>query len=244
MADEVAPTEPVAEPAPVSEEERRRRRRRLTWLLTPIVAFSVAGMIVNASAPATIDSRPLVVIFFVPAIRWLALAVDSVDPVAFFAVAFFRLVVLDPIYYLLGYWHGEAALKWMEDKSGNTGLIPTIKRGFARFGHVIVFAMPNAYVCLLAGASQMSPRVFFPLNIGGTVVRLILIKQTADLFDSPLDSVKGFMQDYQWWLVGLSVVLLGVQVVTNRKKGELQSVSSLERDLEAEIDAASESEPE
>lgn len=243
MADEVKPTDPPVEPPALSDQERALRRRRLTLLLTPIVFFSITGMIVGASAPAMIDRRPLVVIFFVPAIRWLALAVDAVDPMAFFAVAFFRLVVLDPIYYLLGYWYGEPALKWMEEKSGSTGMIPAIKRWFGRFGAVIVFAAPNAYVCLLAGASGMRPRLFYTLNITGTVLRLILIKQLADVFSSPLGSVKGFLQDYQWWLVGASVALLLVQVATNRKKGELQSVSTLEAELEAEIDAAGESEP-
>lgn len=238
MEDKAPPTADDAVPASeLTEEERKARRRRLTFLLTPIVAFSIAGMVVNASAPATIDERPLIVIFFVPAIRWLTLAVDQVDPVSFFAVAFFRLVLLDPIYFMLGHWYGEAALTWMEAKSGGTGLIPAIKRGFARFGPFVVFAAPNSYVCLLAGAAGMSIRLFLTLNISGTVLRLILIKQTAEIFDSPLDGVKDFLQTYQWWLVGASFVLLAIQVLTNRKKGELQGVASLERELEASIEA-------
>src|ERR1043165_8445434 len=95
-------TEPVR-----TEEERRARRRKLTLLLIPIVSFSVAGTIVNLASPALINDHPLVAIFFNPINRYLILASNRVDTWEFFAVGFFRLVLTDPLYFMLGHWFGD-----------------------------------------------------------------------------------------------------------------------------------------
>jgi membrane protein DedA with SNARE-associated domain len=142
---------------------------------------------------------------------------------------------------LLGHWYGHAALDWIENKTGNSGMIPTLKRWFGKAGPVIVFLAPNAYVCVLAGASGMKVRLFIALNMVGTIGRLILIKAFGDVFEPVLEPILDFIKRYQWQLVGLSLAIFAIQQTTNRKKGkkgDLQGVASMEAELEASIDAA------
>lgn len=228
--------------APVAhtDEERRLRRRKLTILLVPIVAFSVAGFVVNVMAPALINDHPLVVIFFQPINRYLILASTQVQTWEFFAVGFFRLVLTDPLYFMLGRWFGDGALDWVEDKTGNSGLIPFVKKWFGRAGPVIVLVAPNAYVCVLAGAARMRLGVFVALNVVGTVGRLIVIKATGNALEPAIDPILGFIKRYQWQLVGVSFVIFTVQAIANRKrgKGELEGVGEMADELEASIEAA------
>jgi membrane protein DedA with SNARE-associated domain len=229
----------MADELVLTDEERRLRRRRLRILLAPIVAFTIAGMVVGAIAPALIKHHPLVVIFFQPINRYLILASTRVATWEFFAVAFVRLVLTDPLYFLLGRWFGDGALDWIENKTGNSGMVPFIKKWFGRAGPAIVFIAPNAYVCLLAGANRMKLRLFIALNVTGTLLRLVLIKATGDVFEPILRPVVDFIDKYRWQFVVLSVVLLLVQSLSNRKQGKTGelSVSTMEAELEASIDA-------
>lgn len=224
-----------------TDQERRARRRRLTILLIPIVAFTVAGTVVNLASPALIKHHPLVVIFFNPINRYLILAATKVVTWQFFAVGFIRLVLTDPLYFLLGRWFGDGALDWIEARTGNTGTVPFIKKWFGRAGPVFVFVAPNAYVCLLAGASGMNVGLFIGLNATGTIGRLILIKATGDVFAPLLNPVVNFLDRYRWQFVIVSVVVFGLQTVLNRKKGktsEVESVGKMADELEASIEAA------
>lgn len=236
MADEKS-TEALAEH---TDAERRARRRRLTILLIPIVAFWVSGTVIGFASPALIKSHPLVVIFFNPINRWLLLAVDRVSLPMFYFVAFFRLVLTDPLYFLLGRWFGDGALDWIEDKTGNSGTVPFVKKWFGRAGPVIVFFAPNAYVCLLAGASGMNPWMFAGLNVTGTIARLIFIRSTANLFQPILDPILNFVHHYQWWLVAFSIATFALQHLSNRRKGrtpEMEGVGKMADELEASIEA-------
>ena len=229
-------TEPVR-----TDEERRARRRKLTILLIPIVAFSAAGTIVNLASPALIKHHPLVVIFFNPINRYLILAANRVATPQFFAVGFIRLVLTDPLYFLLGRWFGDGALDWIENKTGNSGTVPFIKKWFGRAGPLFVFLAPNAYVCLLAGAAGMNVAMFVGLNATGTIGRLILIKATGNVFEPVLRPVVNFLDRYRWQFIVVSVALFALQAAINRKSGktrEVESVGKMADELEASIDAA------
>jgi membrane protein DedA with SNARE-associated domain len=223
-----------------TDEERRARRKRLTILLTPVVFFWVTGLVTNWLSPALIKHHPLVVIFFNPINRYLILAANRVETWEFFAVSFIRLVLTDPIYFLLGRWFGDGALDWIENKTGNSGAVPFIKKWFGRAGPLFVFLAPNAYVCLLAGAAGMNIALFVGLNATGTIGRLILIKATGDVFEPVLRPVVNFLDRYRWQFVALSIALFALQAVTNRKKGktgEVESVGKMADELEASIEA-------
>lgn len=222
-----------------NDEERRARRRRLTYLLIPIVFFYISSTIMGFASPALINDHPLWVITFNPINRYLILASTRVEVWEFFLVGFTRLVVTDPLYFLLGHWYGDGALDWIENKTGNSGTIPFVKKWFGKAGPVIVLLAPNAYVCLLAGSSGMKVRRFITLNIVGTIGRLILIQATGEVFEPVLDPVLDFVKRYQWWLVGFSIAMFVLQSVMNKaqgKSGEEVSVTKMADELEASIE--------
>lgn len=237
LADDAAPADEL------TAEQIRRRRLRLRLLLTPIVILSFAGVFADWFAAALIDSHPLLQMMLNGRIRYLLGASNQIDAVPFFVVGFLRQVLTDPLFYLLGLWYGEAALRWMEQKTGETGLVPWLKRAFDRYGAIIIAVAPNGYVCLLAGAAGMKVRKFIALNVGGTIVRLILIRLLAKSIEPQIDTALDWVGRYRIQIIVVSIGLFALQSLTNRskgKKGELQGVGALEKELEAEIDAGTE----
>jgi membrane protein DedA with SNARE-associated domain len=180
--------------------------------------------------------------FLNPRNRYLVLASPQVDAIPFFIVGFLRLVLTDPLFYLLGYLYGDAGLRWIERKMGEdreTGMVAKIEKWFSKASYVIVVVMPNAYVCLLAGATGMRPRVFIPLNVLGTMARLVVIRIAGDVFDDQLEVVLDFIGENRLLLLGMSIAITSLYAYRGRKKGslEFESVSEMERELEAELEA-------
>jgi membrane protein DedA with SNARE-associated domain len=208
-------------------------------LLSPIAAFQISAFIVGIFAPTLVNSHVLVLIFFNPINRYLIVAANHVKPWEFYSVGFFRLILTDPLYYLLGHWYGDGALDWIEEKTGSSGMIPFVKKSFGKAGGLFVLIAPNTYVSVLAGASGMGVTTFFGLNIVGTIGRLILIDITGDFLEPVLDPVLDFVKRYQWPLVVVSLLIFGLQMVMNRKKGKgspLESAGQLADELEASIE--------
>lgn len=205
----------------------------LSILLTPIVILAVLGTVTDVIGPGMINERPLLQMFLNPRNRYLLLASPQVSTVAFFVVGFIRLVLTDPLFYLLGVQYGDAALRWGERKLGDdVGFIRTAERLFARFGPLIILIAPSGYLCLLAGATGMKPRRFIALNVTGTVGRLLLFRLLGDAFEAQLLSVLGFIQRYQWWLIGLSLAVVALQSRRKATTGTLRPPSELETEIE------------
>ena len=210
-------------------------RRKLTLILTPIVLLTVAGILADWFAAAIITDHPLLQMFLNPRLRYLTLASNQVDPVPFFLVGFFRLVLTDPLYYLLGRWYGDAALRWMERHGGESGAAVRIfERWFAKAAYPVVALAPNGFICLLAGSTGMRPGVFAALNVGGTIVRLIAVRVFAEALERPLDTALDFIREYQWWVVGVSVVLGLLQWWRSRRAGrsKIKSPAQIEEEIE------------
>ena len=215
-----------------------RRRAPLALLLTPIVALSLLGWAADIAGPALITEHPLLQMALNPRNRYLVLAAAQVDALPYFLVGFTRLVLTDPLGYLLGRQYGDGALRWLERKTGEDVPVRTIVRWFSRASSVIVVVAPNLYVCLLAGATGMRPRRFLVLNVGGTLGRLVLLRLFADAVDGVLDDVLAFIQRYQWWLVALSFLVVALQVRRRAAEGTLETPGAIEEEIrEAEHEA-------
>lgn len=213
--------------------EVERKRIPLPWLITPIVVMALAGTIADIFAAALIDRHPLVQMFFNPRNRYLLLVSAQVDLIPFFLVGFFRLVLTDPIGYVLGRQYGEAALTWAGEKMGDEGrLIRKVERIFGRAAPVIVLVMPNLYMCILAGASGMKVRTFAVLNVTGTIGRLVLFRIAGDAFREELLDVVGWITSNQKWLIIVSVVVVALQSARSRTRGTLEMPAEIEREIE------------
>ena len=216
------------------EGTTEKRRIPLPILLTPIVALMAVAIFADVIGPGLINERPLLQMFMNPRNRYLLLASPQVDTVPFLLVGFVRLVLTDPLFYLLGVQYGDAALRWAERKlDDDVGFIRTAERFFGRFGSAVILIAPSGYLCLLAGATGMRPRRFIVLNIIGTTGRLVLFRVLGETFKDELLSVLGFIQRYKWWLVGLSLVVVAIQTRRKRQAGILRPPSELEEEIHA-----------
>ncbi|MCU1374521.1 MAG: symbB [Actinomycetia bacterium] len=213
-------------------EEREQRRIPLAWLLAPYAVMVVAGYVGDIIGPKLIVDHPLLQIFINPRNRWLLLASPQVAAAPFFIVGFIRLVLTDPIAYVLGWQYGDTAIRWAEKKMGDDGgMIKTVERWFGKAAPLVILIAPSFYWCVLAGAARMKPRLFIALNITGTIGRLILFRLAGEAFRSQLETVLEWVQRYQLWLVGLSFVLVAIQVF---RKGDVETPVELAEEIEAE----------
>lgn len=214
---------------------RTYSRRSLYLLLTPIIVLTAVAYAGDALAPTLVTNHPVWLIMMNTRKRYLALTATRIDPVTFFVVGVGRQMLVDPLYFLLGRRYGDAGVRWLEKKLGDGASGVTVFEGwFKRAAYPMVAIAPNAIISVLAGASKMKASVFLALNLGGTVATMIILRLFGDVFSEPLDVVLGFLRRFQWPLTLLSVVLVGAQIVAGRRAGrsELESVSSLERELE------------
>ena len=172
--------------------------------------------------------------------RVLLLTTNQMDAFSFYTAAGLRLLLSDPLFYLLGFFYGDGALRWVERKSSTFGeQLRLFERLFKRASYPMVFIAPNNLICLFAGASGMSVPAFFAVNISGTAARLYLIRSAGETFESPIDSVLDFFKEYRLPLFIASAVLLAFSFLMDRRKGggELEGILDLEREIESEIEA-------
>jgi membrane protein DedA with SNARE-associated domain len=190
----------------------------------------------TALAPRLVTHHPALLIALDARNRHLLLVVAAgIGAVPFFTIGFFRLLVSDPLFFLLGRWYGEPALQWLEAKAGTgaTRQLRWLERKFGRWGTPLVAIMPNNAICLFAGTSGMRPRTFWTLNVLGTIGRLMLIWWLGKAFQHPLTRVLDWVQRYQWPLVAISVAVVGFQAYRSMGRGELEPLGKVEDEIEA-----------
>ncbi|MEM7322734.1 MAG: hypothetical protein AAF531_06590 [Actinomycetota bacterium] len=157
-----------------------------------------------------VDRYPALLIALNPRNRNLVLATNQLDAVTFYLVGFFRLVASDPLYYLLGFWYGDRALRWVERRSRTYG--PFVREGetfFRKASYPLIFAAPNNVICALSAATGVRLRTFIALNLAGTVTRLVIIRRVGGVFESPLQSVVDFIAEYRVPVLIISAIAVG-----------------------------------
>lgn len=208
-------------------------------IAAPLVALTIIANIGDALAPTLVDRHPLLLIAMNARNRNLALTTNLLDPVPYYTVGFLRLLVSDPLFYLLGYFWGDAAVKWVERNTKTLGgTLRWVEARFSRWGVPLVFALPNNWICLFAGAAKMRPAVFLTANIAGTLLRLYLIRILGEAFEGPIDWILEFIARYRMPLLALSIGAVAFTVLSERRsgKGELAGLVELPEDLEGDGD--------
>lgn len=147
-------------------------RPRWTAFLGPVVPLGVltaASWVGTVTAPALAATSPLLLMALSPRLLFLALAADRVPAAAFFAVGLARLVVADPLHYLIGR-HGYERLA-----GSAVGRAPPARRAHEaacravrRAGPVVIALRPNGPVLCAAGACRIRPRQVAVADVVGT----------------------------------------------------------------------------
>lgn len=234
----VVDTPAAARPAP--------SRRTLVLIATPLVLLTIAANVGDALAPTLVDRHPLLLIALNARNRNLALTTNLLDPTSYYVVGFVRLIISDPLFYLLGYLYGDAAVRWVERNTRTLGeTLRWVEQRFSRFGVPLVFAIPNNWICLFAGAAGMRPAVFITANVAGTILRLYLIRVLGNVFSGPIDWLLEQIGTYRIPLLVLSVGLVLVTVLSERKRGagDLAGLSTLTDELDGTSRGGTTSQP-
>ena len=215
----------------VSEEEGQRPARRppLAWVVTPIIGLVIAAYIGDALTTSLAKDHPLLLVMLNARNRVLVLVTNQLDPVSFYLAAGLRLLVSDPLFFLLGRWYGDAMVVWVEKRSKTFGeQVRMYERAFTKAAYPIVFLAPNNFICLFAGASGMRVGGFFAVNIAGTLLRLYLIRRVGEAFDEPIQAVLRFFARYRLPLFIFSVALMFFIIWSDRRGGKDEISTMLE----------------
>ncbi len=184
-----------------------------------MVIFGTAAL-GNALFPALVNEHPLVLLALNSTTRHLVATSTSVDVLPYVVVALGRRLVEDPFLYLLGRRYGDGAVEWMSRKLGAGRLLRAARRNFRLWGGVLVFFFPGGVVCVLAGASGMTMWLFLILNVGGTVVTILLLRSAGEEVSGPLTWVLDLVGENVVPLTALSLVLtIAVLVRRYRRTG-------------------------
>ena len=206
--------------------------RLVVGVLLCLVVANWAGDLLTTTLA---DTHPLALIALNSRNRVLVLTTNDLDAFSYYGVASLRLLIPDPLFYLLGRWYGDAAIRWVERKWASQGqVLRWFEGAFGKAAYPLVFLAPNNPICLFAGASGMPVAVFFALNVSGTIVRLYAIRVLGATFESPIEGVLDFFKEYRIPLLIASAVLVGLSIALDRRKGEgeLESIRDLEDDMD------------
>ena len=213
-------------------------RHTLKLLVVPIVGLIVISNVGDALAPKLVEDNPLLLVAMNSRNRNLILVTNQLDAVSYYVVATVRLLLSDPLFFLIGYWYGDTALTWMETRTKSYGsMLRQWERGFQKAAYPLVFIAPNNVICLFAGAAGMSVPAFFALNVSGTLARLYLIRRLGEAFERPINEVLDFIARYRAPLLVVSVTFFAVMMVRElrQSKDDLEELEdSIEEDTDSE----------
>lgn len=209
-----------------------------------VIVFFVAALAGDLLLADFVDSRPLALIMLSARNRNLLLVTEQLSAFSYFSVGFLRLVAADPLFFLLGYWYGDKALAWIENRSRTYG--PLVRDGeswFRKGAYFLIFAAPNQYVCALAGATGVRIRTFFALNFAGTIARLVIIWYLGKTIEPWISGTVDLIARYRIWVFG--IMLLGVlwTVFGEFRGGNSEIKSLVELSNEDGEDTSSETTP-
>src|SRR5690349_8448831 len=95
--------------ASVGTAEPRRGRGTLTLLTVPIIALVILNTVGDALAVRLVNHHPLLLIAMNARNRNLVLVTNHLGWVSYYTVGTLRLLVSDPLFFLIGYWYGDRA---------------------------------------------------------------------------------------------------------------------------------------
>jgi hypothetical protein len=223
------------------------RRRELALFAVPMVILAIGANVGNALAPTLLNDEPALLLALAPRLRWLLLSSPNLHAAAFYGIPFVRAIGVLSLYYFFGRRYGDAALKWAEDRAGNSMRpVRWIERKFHQARYPVTAAFPGTLAALLAGADGMSFVGFLATALTSTAVRLVLVRTVAQLIEGTLLDVLDWVGNNQLWLTIASFAGVFIYVMwTNRTTPEpIESVEAIAEELdEAAAEVAEEADP-
>jgi membrane protein DedA with SNARE-associated domain len=207
----------------------------LSLVIAPLIVLVILANIGDALAPGLVKDRPALLLALNARNRNLVLVTTQLDAWTYYGIGTIRLLLSDPLFFLLGMWYGDSAIKWMERRTRTWGqMLRTAQGWFGKAAYPLIFIAPNNAICLFAGAAGMPVLAFLAVNLAGTVTRLWLIRQFGDIFNEPLQDLVDWIGDNRMFLLPISIGFVILSILLEARRGETD-VGSLAH-LEDEID--------
>lgn len=203
--DESTPPAVVAEGG--DDEAAFRPERRLIVVGGMLILAYIGGLIGLALLPILASEQPLLLLFLHPVSGTLFLIAPKFDPVLFVTLATARRLGPHILFYLLGSWYGERAIRWTARRGGEAGwMVATVERLFARLGWAIVLFFPGPLPSVLAGTTKMRPLLFLALDLIGTIASIAIVRAAASAASGPLATALRFIDQNSRWLTVITII--------------------------------------
>ena len=184
------------------------RVRQLTIAFGVLIACANVG---SFTAPSLLKHSPELVLALSSRIRHLLFSVPAgINPVAYALIGYARLMLAAAICYELGRLVGHRVFAWFDAQldGDRPATLRWIERSVQRVDWLLVLLFPGSnIVCFLVGRRDMGQRRFFTLASIGISIRLTWVWFAAKQFESELKTALDFVDRYQFWFVGLFLVL-------------------------------------
>lgn len=210
-----------ADPSDGAPDRPALSRRKLLLIVGPIVVLAIVGTVATALTPTLAAHHPLLLIILEARNRNLVLA-RHVSIVPFAVVAVARRMLTDPLYYLLGWFYGDRAVRWLEVKAGMGSYARLMERIFKKASYPAVFLFPGAIVCALAGVVGMRFSAFAVVNLAGTIAAVTVLRVFGDILAGPVDALIGFFDDHLVLTTSISIGLVLLSVWAGRLQGRME----------------------
>jgi membrane protein DedA with SNARE-associated domain len=221
------------------DNEFEAQRPAWTWvLIVGVVGLYVLGFTTTAlTAKLLKNQQYLELIALSPRYRNFVVGASKIDLLPFMTVGVARLLASDPLYFLIGKYFGDSALRWFEKLMGGAEsggkMISTTERWFhSKNGKVAIvlsafFAGP--IICILAGATSMKAKKFFVLDFFGTIVVVLLLRLLAKPLQPFVDWLIDANKKYWKYFTVIAVVFVVISLLRGGKD-YVKNASSLGKD--------------
>jgi hypothetical protein len=190
--------------------------------LAAFVILVIATNIASAVWARWIDVNPEGLLVLSSRNRYLALTLAAGVPVtSYVAIASVRIATAFVVCHMIGRAYGATALGWFTKYLGiSSDAIDGFNRGFvkAEWALIPIFAGSNI-VAAMSGVRRTPPVRLALLLAIGIAGRLTLMWWLARTFETQLVAFLEWLQQYQWWAVGISVGLVVLFNMRNLRRG-------------------------
>ena len=218
------------QPGPASRAVR-------TAVIASLVGFTVASWIGDLLLSFLIPNHALVLLALRDGVRTYPLAALYTGPVAYYVVALPRLVVPHLLYFVIGRWYGNSAVRWVEVRTPALGsFLRTSERWFAKAPVPSVSLLHVNAVSVFAGASPMSFRRFVVAKVIGSLGLLVMMREASSLAEGPLARLGGFIGAHRPLMVGAVLVAFSAMLWNQRRSSgetELEHLFKLDEEIQA-----------
>lgn len=185
---------------------------------------------------STIADHPLLTLALSPTKVVMVLASPELGTLEYYVTILIRSVFVDPFWFMIGVWYGNAAIRWMNRRMPTYGQVAQQIEGlFPQFGWLfVILYSSNALVIVLAGASTMRLRTFLILDVAGTAAVAFGVRQLGWVTQEAGGGALTFLDRYQPYFIALSVALLLHMLWQFWSTRDKHSISTMQDELEVE----------